>query len=74
MGIPVAIVIDPLEQKIAVHTGTDQVDVLGQDEILTAKNDWIDNPLDGPLLTGLSFSVSDIFQQPDWWQWASRPE
>ena len=73
-GIPVAIVIDPMEQKIAVHTGTDQVDVLSHDESLTAKNDWIDNPLDGPLLAGLSIPVSDIFQQPDWWRWASRSE
>ncbi|MGZ0169087.1 MAG: Uma2 family endonuclease [Planctomycetales bacterium] len=74
MGIPVAIVIDPMEQKIAVHTGADQVDVLGLDESLTAKHDWIDNPLDGLLLAGLSIPVRDIFDQPDWWKWQSRPQ
>jgi Uma2 family endonuclease len=74
IGIPVSIVIDPTEQKIAVHTGVDQVDVLGLDEMLTAKNDWIDNPQDGPLLAGLSIPVRDIFDQPDWWKWQSRPE
>jgi Uma2 family endonuclease len=74
MGIPVAIVIDPMELKVAVHTGTDQVDVLGRDEVLTPKNDWIDASSENPLLAGLSISVSDIFEQPDWWQWQSRPE
>lgn len=74
VGIPVSIVIDPMEQKVAVHTGSDEVDVLGLDETLTAKNDWIDNPLDGPLLAGLSIPVSDIFEQPDWWQWKSRSD
>jgi len=74
MGISVAIVIDPMEQKIAVHTGKDQVDVLDREESLTSKNDWIDNPSDGPLLAGLSIPVRDIFEQPDWWQWKSRPE
>jgi Uma2 family endonuclease len=74
LGIPVAIVIDPMEQKIAVHTGKDQVDVLGREESLTSKSDWIDDPSDGPLLAGLSIPVRDIFEQPEWWQWASRPE
>jgi len=74
MGISVAIVIDPMEQKIAVHTGKDQVDVLGREESLTSKNDWIDGSSGGPLLAGLSIPVRDIFEQPDWWQWASRPE
>jgi Uma2 family endonuclease len=73
-GIPVAIVIDPMEQKIAVHTGKDQVDVLGLEESLTSKSDWIENLSDGPLLAGLSIPVRDIFEQPDWWQWARRSE
>ena len=73
-GIPVSIVIDPMEQKIAVHTGNDQVDVLDRDESLTAKSGWIDNPSDGPLLDGLSIPVRDIFEQPNWWQWQVVPE
>ena len=74
IGVPVAIVIDPMELKIAVHTGTDQVDVLGRDEFLSSRDDWIDDSSEIPLLDGLSISVSDIFEQPEWWQWQSRPE
>lgn len=72
--IAVAIVIAPMEQKIAIHTGKDQVDVLGQDEILTAKPEWIDSQSESPLLAGLSIPVSDIFDQPDWWKWQIAPE
>lgn len=72
--ISVAIVIDPMEQKIAVHTGTDQVDVLDVDESLTAKPEWIDSQSNSPLLAGLSIPVSDIFDQPDWWKWQIAPE
>jgi len=74
MDIPVAIVVDPMEQKVAIHTGTDQVDVLDTDETLTARNDWISDPLNGPLLAGLSISVGDIFQQPEWWEWRKRSD
>jgi Uma2 family endonuclease len=74
MGIPVAIVIDSMELKIAVHTGADEVDVLDREEVLTSQNAWVDDSIDQPLLDGLSISVSDIFEQPEWWQWKSRPE
>ena len=74
LNIAVAIVIDPMEQKIAIHRGRDQVDVLDQDEVLIAKPEWIDNQSDTPLLAGLSIPVSDIFDQPDWWKWQIAPK
>ena len=74
IGVPVSIVIDPMELKVAVHTGADDVDVLHRDEVLTSGAAWIDDSIDQPLFAGLTIPVSDIFEQPEWWQWKSRPE
>ena len=74
MSIPVAIVIDPMELKIAVHTGADEVDVLDREEVLTSQRAWVDDSINQPLFAGLAIPVSDIFEQPEWWQWKSRPE
>jgi len=73
-GIPVAIVIDPQEQKIAIHTHADRLKVLGREDVLVGQSDWLDRSTASPLLAGFEVPVSDIFQQPEWWEWARRSE
>lgn len=73
-GIPVAIVIDPAEQKVAIHTEIDRVGVLSVGEVLAGQTDWIDEAHPDPLLAGFSIPVKGLFQQPEWWDWARRPK
>ena len=74
IGIPVAIVIDPTEQKVAIHSQRDRLEVLGKGDVLAGQADWRDDAFDDPLLAGFSIPVESIFQQPEWWEWTRRPE
>lgn len=67
-GIPVAIVIDPSELKVAVHSRADRLEVLGRDDILAGRDDWSCDAIDEPLFAGFSIPVIEIFQQPEWWE------
>lgn len=73
-GISVAIVIDPTEQKVAIHSKGDQLSVLTVDDVLAGQADWRDDAQEGPLLAGFSIPVKELFQQPEWWEWSRRPE
>ncbi|MDA0282953.1 MAG: Uma2 family endonuclease [Planctomycetota bacterium] len=68
-GVSVAIVIDPVEKKVAVHSHADQLKVLGQDDVFVGGADhWRFAGFNEPLLTGFEISVANLFLQPEWWE------
>lgn len=73
-GTQIVIVIDPVEQKIAIHSHNDRLEVLSADDIFVARDDWCDSPSGETLLAGFTIPVAEIFQQPEWWEWPDRQE
>ncbi|MBI1310383.1 hypothetical protein GC176_03680 [bacterium] len=65
-GVALIWVVDPHQQQISVYSGTDPVDVLKTDHLLTAGGKWVtDNG--SPILFGFSLPLTDVFAEPDWW-------
>lgn len=66
-GIPVVVVLDPQQKRIAIHSGHDELEVLNPNDDLACREYWCCDDHDGVLLDGFSMSVEAIFQQPEWW-------